>query len=180
MKVDARVLVSFGVAGLGLVALWRTQFASNAGYWSIALPFLAQGVAMPFFFVPTTQIALAAVRPEETASAAGLSNFLRTISAAFGTAIVTTMWGDAAARNHADMAGALNDPAAVQRTLEASGLTPAQALAQIDSMTQGQAVMLATNQIFVVVTAVFAVAALVVWLSPKPNIQLGAREAGGH
>jgi DHA2 family multidrug resistance protein len=180
MKVDARALVSVGVAGLGLVTLLRTHFASNADYWVIALTFLAQGIAMPFFFVPTTQIALAAVRPDETASAAGLSNFLRTISAAFGVAIVTTLWADAGVRNHANMAGALNDPAAVQKTLQASGLTPSQALAQIDALTQGQAVMLATDQVFLLVTAVFAVAAVVVWLSPKPEIQLGRAAAGGH
>lgn len=180
MRIDARALVSCGVAGLGLVTLLRSRFASNADYWVIAITFLAQGIAMPFFFVPTNQIALSAVQPEETASAAGLSNFLRTISAAFATAIVTTLWDDAGVRNHANMAGVLNSPAAVQQTLEASGLTQAQALAQLDTITQGQAVMLATDQIFLLVTAVFCLAAMAVWIAPKPNIQLGPDAAGGH
>ena len=80
-RIDARALVSFGVASLALIgamAFLRFQFASNASYWSVALPFLAQGVAMPFFFIPTNQLALAAVLPQEMASAAGLQNFLRT------------------------------------------------------------------------------------------------------
>jgi len=92
---DARALVSFGVAGLAVVALMRTHFASNADYWAIAFTYLAQGYAMPFFFVPTTQIALSSVLPSETASAAGLSNFLRTTSAAFSGAIVLTFWDNA-------------------------------------------------------------------------------------
>ncbi|MFI4982895.1 MAG: DHA2 family efflux MFS transporter permease subunit, partial [Nevskiales bacterium] len=66
-RFDARALVSFGVAGFGVVALVRTQFASNADFWTIALTFLAQGIAMPFFFVPTNQIALSSVLPQETA-----------------------------------------------------------------------------------------------------------------
>ena len=57
---------------------------------------MAQGVAMPFFFVPTTQIALiVGAAADETASAAGLSNFLRTISAAFCAALATTWWDNA-------------------------------------------------------------------------------------
>ncbi|MGH6956665.1 MAG: DHA2 family efflux MFS transporter permease subunit, partial [Caulobacteraceae bacterium] len=139
-RIDARVLVSFGVAGLGVTSLFRAQFASNADYWTIALTFLVQGIAMPFFFVPTTQIALSAVNLDEAASAAGLANFLRTTSAAFSTAIVTTLWGDLAAANHANMAGALNDPAGVKAKLAAAGLSPSQALAQIDNLAQGQAV----------------------------------------
>src|SRR5215469_16622516 len=106
--VDPRALVTFGVLGFGGVALWRSFFASNIDYGAIALTYFVQGIATPFFFVPTIQIALSSVAPQETASAAGLSNFLRTTSAAFSTAIVTTQWDNAATRNHSDIAGALN------------------------------------------------------------------------
>jgi DHA2 family multidrug resistance protein len=114
-RFDSRALVSFGVLWLAGVTLIRTGFASNANYWTIALTFLAQGLAMPFFFIPTTQIALSSVLPQEMASAAGLQNFLRTTSAAFSTSIVTTLWDNASTRNHANMAGALNDPAGARR-----------------------------------------------------------------
>jgi DHA2 family multidrug resistance protein len=176
-RFDARALVSFGVAGLGVVALIRTNFASNADYWTIALTFLVQGACMPFFFVPTTQIALASVLPQETASAAGLSNFLRTMSAAFCASLVTTMWDNAASRNHSNMAGALNSPAAVQSTLTHAGMSPAQALSQLDNLTQSQAVMLATDQMFTIMTVGFLLAACVVWLAPKPS--LFTRPIGG-
>ena len=179
-KVDPRYLVSFGVAALGAVAFWRFHFASNAGYWTIAITFLVQGITMPFFFIPTTQISLSSVLPSETASAAGLQNFLRTLSAAFCAALTTTMWDNATSRNHADMAGALNDPNGVQNTLTRMGMTSNQALAQIDSLTQSQAVMLATDQMFFIMAMAFAGAACVVWLAPKPRIFAGPAAAGGH
>ena len=135
---------------------------------------------MPFFFIPTTQISLSSVLPQETASAAGLQNFLRTLSAAFCAAITTTMWDNATNRNHANMAGALNDPGSVQRTMTQAGMTPDQALAQLDSLTQSQAVMLATDQMFLVMAVAFVVAAGMVWLAPKPRIFAGPAAAGGH
>ena len=179
-RIDARALVSFGVASLAVISFWRMHFASNASYGIIAVTFLIQGISMPFFFIPTTQISLSSVLPQETASAAGLQNFLRTLSAAFCGALTTTMWDSASSRNHANMAGALNDPQGVQRTLAGMGLTPDQALAQIEGLTQSQAVMLATDQMFLIMTVAFAFAACVVWLAPKPNLFAGPAAAGGH
>ena len=178
-RFDPRALVSFGVAGLGVVSFLRVHFASNADYWTIALTFLVQGIAMPFFFVPTTQIALSSVLPQETASAAGLSNFLRTTAAAFSAAIVTTLWENAGSRNHADIAGALNGVAGVRTSLMHAGMSSGQALTQIDNMVQSQAVMLATDQVQFGITLAYLFAACVVWFAPKPRI-FGAPGGGGH
>ena len=178
-KIDSRALVTFGVLWLAGIAVIRAGLASNATYWTVALPFLAQGLAMPFFFIPTSQLSLSSVEPAETASAAGLSNFMRTMSAAFATSIITTMWDNAAGRNHADIVGALNQPQSVVDTLTAGGFSHDQALGQLDFMTQGQAVMRATDQMFLITAVVFVVAAAVVWLAPKQTgpMQMGG---GGH
>ncbi len=179
-RFDPRALVSFGVVGFGLIAFWRAHFASNVDYATVSLTYLLQGFFTPFFFVPTTQIALSSVLPQETASAAGLSNFLRTTSAAFSASIVTTLWDQAAQRNHAQFAGSMNDAAGVQQTLQHAGMSPSQALAQLDNLTQGQSVMLATDQMFFIVAMAFAVAATIVWLAPKPKIFPGGPPGGGH
>ena len=177
-KVDSRKLVTFGVLWLAGAALLRSHSASNINYWSLAWPFLAQGIAIPFFFIPTNQLALSSVPPQEVAAAAGLSNFLRTTSAAFATSLVTTFWDNASTANHAQLAGRLNDAEGTMATLRAQGMTADQALGQLDQMTQGQAVMLATNQMFLITALLFVVAAATVWLVPKPGAAPAA--AGGH
>ena len=48
-------------------------------------------------------------------------------------------------------------------------MTHDQALAQVDNLTQSQAVMTATDQMFRILAVVFVIAALVVWLAPKPK-----------
>ena len=178
-KIDSRVLVSFGVLWLAGIALIRSGLASNASYWVVALPFVAQGLAMPFFFIPTNQLALSSVLPEEIAAASGLSNFMRTTSAAFATSLITTNWENAATRDRANMVGAINDPTGLMAKLSGAGRTSAQALAQIDALTQGQAVMLATDQMFLITSVAFVVAAAVMWLAPKP-VAGGASMMGGH
>jgi DHA2 family multidrug resistance protein len=178
-KIDSRLLVSFGVLWLAGIAVIRAGLASNATYWTVALPFLAQGLAMPFFFIPTSQLALSSVEPSETASAAGLSNFMRTMSAAFATSLVTTAWENSSARNHADMAGILNDPLGTLTTMMNGGMTHDQALGQLDALTQSQAVMAATDQMFLLTGVVFVVAAAVVWLAPKQTAP-APMGGGGH
>jgi DHA2 family multidrug resistance protein len=179
-RFDARALVTFGVMWLGGVALIRAGMASNANYWAIALPFLAQGLAMPFFFIPTTSLALSSVLPQEMASAAGLSNFLRTTSAAFGTSIITTLWENAGNRNHAILGGTLNDPQGTLNKLTAAGMTADQSLTQLDGLVQSQAVMLATDEMFRITTVIFFIAAAVIWIAPKPKVIGNPMAGGGH
>ena len=70
----------------------------------VILPRLVQGIGVACFFVPMTTITLSSVPDERLASASGLSNFLRTLSGAIGTAISTTFWEDDAIRHHAILA----------------------------------------------------------------------------
>ncbi|CAN7232926.1 DHA2 family efflux MFS transporter permease subunit [Phenylobacterium sp. LjRoot225] len=178
-KVDPRALISFGIAGLAMIGLWRSQFTTDLTFWGIAITFLAQGFFVPFFFVPTTGLTLSSVRPEETASAAGLSNFLRTCAAAFATSIMTTIWDNTATAKRSLLVGHLNDVPATIGTLGGRGFSPDQALGQIDRLVQVQSTMLATNHLFLIGATLFATAASVVWLAPKPR-RGGAPMGGGH
>jgi DHA2 family multidrug resistance protein len=168
-KLDSRLLVSFGVGVMALVSFWRTGFASNMDFWGVSLPQLAQGFAMPFFFIPLTGLAMGSVLPAETASAAGLLNFMRTTAGAFGTSITTTAWENIATTHRTDLVGILNKPQATLDGMQASGMGADQALGQLDGLVQGQAVMLATDHVFLLTTLVFAVGATAVWIAPKPK-----------
>jgi len=177
-KVDSRILVSFGVGVMGLVSLWRTGFASNIDFWSVSLPQLAQGFAMPFFFIPLMGLAMGSVLPRETASAAGLINFMRTTAGAFGTSITTTAWENIATTHRTDLVGILNKPQATMDSLTAAGMSAGQALGTVDTQVQSQAVMLATDHVFLITTLVFFVGASVAWIAPKPKPM--AQAPSGH
>ena len=177
-RIDPRIMVTFGVSWIAGVSFWRTHFTSDADFWVIALPFLVQGFALPFFFVPATMLTLSSVRPEETASAAGLSNFMRTCSAAFSTSIMTTAWDNTATEKRSEIAGRLHDLPATLGKLTSHGFSPDQALGQVDRLVQVQATMLATNEMFLIATFLFLFAAVVVWLAPRPK--RGGGPVAGH
>ncbi len=177
-RMDPRILVSFGIMVLGGVTLWRTGFASNIGFWGLALPQLITGFAMPFFFVPITSIGLGAVEPRETASAAGLMNFMRTTAGAFGTSLTTTAWENFGNERHSDISGVMNAPQETLDLFRTLGFNSDQALKQLDGLVQSQAVMLATNRVFMICALVFLAAAMAVWIAPKPAAVDPA--AGGH
>ncbi|KAK0351049.1 hypothetical protein LTR94_026530, partial [Friedmanniomyces endolithicus] len=57
-KVDARIMVSCAMLWLALMALWRATWTSGADFWTLAMPQLVQGFALPFFFIPLTTLTL--------------------------------------------------------------------------------------------------------------------------
>lgn len=177
-RFDPRRLVTFGVVGMALIAFWRSHFTTQHDFWAIALTFLAQGFFMPFFFVPTTAIALASVEPHETPSAAGLSNFLRTTSAAFATSVMTTMWDNSAQSKRYEIVGHMSDAQGTVDRLSATGLSADQAIGTIERLVQQQALVLATDRMFLLTVGVFIIAATSIWLAPRPRRAPGM--GGGH
>jgi MFS transporter, DHA2 family, multidrug resistance protein len=168
-KVDPRRLVCFGVGWLGLVTLYRSTATPDMGFWEIGIPLLVMGVGMPFFFVPLTGLALSSVEESETASAAGLMSFCRTVSGAFATSLVNTSWEDRSTEAHAELSGLTDRFGSLSNQLAQSGFTPDQVLSQINQMVTSQSVTLATNQVFWIAGCCFALAAAAVWLAPKPT-----------
>ncbi|MCC4116854.1 DHA2 family efflux MFS transporter permease subunit [Aromatoleum toluclasticum] len=167
-RVDARRVVFGGVLALALITLWRTDASTDMDYWQISYPLMAMGAALPFFFIPLTGLALGCVDAHETASAAGLMNFLRTVSGAFATSLATTAWDDLRRANHAELAGYVDPERSVVRQLQASGLDGDGARLTLDRLLDAQSVMLATNEVMSLVAVAFFVAACAVWLAPRP------------
>lgn len=178
-KIDPRKLVFSGVVWMGLVTLWRSVATTEMGFWDVAIPLVAMGFALPFFFIPTTGLALASVEEREMDSAAGLMNFLRTVSGAFATSLVTTAWEDKITYNHAELVGLSDSDQSVRTLLEHAGMAADAVNQTIDYLITHQAVMLATNQLMIVIGVAFLIAASVIWLAPKPS-RVVEPGAGGH
>ncbi len=167
-RVDPRRLVFFGMTVLGAVAFFRGHSTTDMTFWQVASPLLVMGIGMPFFFIPLTGLALASVDPKDMAGAAGLMNFTRTLTGAFAVSVITTQWENGATYNRAELTGIIH-PENLPAGSEAGVL---------DHLVQSQAVMLATNQTFLAVTALFALAGCIVWLAPRPPKIVAP--AGGH
>ncbi|EGD59710.1 multidrug resistance protein B [Novosphingobium nitrogenifigens DSM 19370] len=161
-KFDVRTLISFGITWLGLMAFLRTGWVTGMDFFTISLPQFLQGLGMPFFFIGTTALALGSVRPEQTASAAGIQNFMRTLSGAIATSMSTTMWDRETKYNHAELVALIHPPAdLVQQGLFGRSM--------IERLVSIEAVTLATNSVFMGCSAIFLVGAIIIWLAPRPQ-----------
>jgi len=169
--------VTFGILWLAADMFWRTIFTSSVSYGQLIWPQLAQGLAMPFFFIPVMSVAMSPLRPNEVASGAGLLNFVRTTSGAFATSITTTAWDDGATNARTTLVERMNGADQFVHQVTQQGVGQGQALSLLDSLVQSQAIMLSTNHIFMVVAALMLVSAGTIWLAPKP--QMGAPPPGG-
>ncbi|HWU95557.1 MAG TPA: DHA2 family efflux MFS transporter permease subunit [Sphingomonas sp.] len=171
-KVDPRALVCFGILWLGFTSLLRVHWNSQADFWSLAFPQMLQGVGMPFFFIPLTTLALGSVRPEETASAAGVMAFLRTMAGAIATSISTTAWDDSARVARNELVSKLNTDGTVN-AMTAQGFSLDQARSVIAQLVDKEAFALATSHIFLLSAIVFVGAAMIIWLTPRPKRAVG-------
>ncbi|KGK17626.1 multidrug resistance protein B [Vibrio navarrensis] len=168
-KYDPRPFVFTGVMWLGLWTLYRSFGSVEMTFAQVSWPLFFQGIGMPLFFVPLTAIALGSVKPHEMESAAGLMNFIRTLSGAFATSMINTSWEHETRYVHAELAGLTDRSGVALEAMQNGGMSAEQARSSMDWMLQGQSVMIATNQLFMVIACIFALAACMIWLAPKPK-----------
>lgn len=177
-KFDQRMIVCIGLLWLAFTMVLRADATTDMTYWHISIPLFLMGAGMPFFFVPLTTLALGSVDENETASAAGLQNFLRTLSGAVATSLVTTYWDDQAQVMQSELAGLSDRTGETMNTLQQIGLSAEQALQQLTNLVQSQSVMIATNQLMALTTIIFAAAAALIWLAPKAGRKVDMAKAG--
>lgn len=173
-KYDPRALSSFGLMILGGVTLMRAFWVTDADFMALAWPQIIQGFAVPFFFIPLSNIALGAVQPNEMASAAGLMNFLRTMAGAIGASIAVTLWDDHAKLARSEIVSTMH-VTDTQQVLMQKGFNSETALGIISDLVNKEALTLSVNHVFLIFAMVFIFAGLIIWLCPKPK---NAVEAG--
>ncbi len=175
--VDARLVVTLGMVWLGLGTLLRTEWTSQVDFWTLFYPQAVMGLAIPFFFTTLISIGFATMPPKETASAAGLFAFMRTMGLAFGTSLSLTYWDSEARVAGAELSGKLNSEA-TQATLAERGFSFEQSRTIIAQLVDKEAVTLATDKIFLVTGVTTIAIAVLIWLIPRPR--LSGSPGGGH
>jgi MFS transporter, DHA2 family, multidrug resistance protein len=166
-RVDPRVLIFVGCLWLGLITFWRAHASVDMSYLVICIPLFFIGLGMPMYYVPLTGLAMGSVNEEETASAAGLMNFVRTISGAIATSLVTTSWQNRSIIAHARLTDIV-DPTGQVATMLPAGLSGQMVREMLNGLVTSQSLMLATNGLMLVIGAVFVIAAVSIVLAPKP------------
>ncbi len=164
-KWDGRLVSCIGFAITAFAVWMRSHYATDATYYQVVVPMLIMGAGVPLLFVPLITAGLRSVGENETASAAGLQNFLRTVGSAFAVSIATTAWDYKTTAARTDLSGAVS-PGAVSE-LQAAGMPGQMAVHQLSDMVQTQSAMIALNQVMLIVALVFAAGAVLVWLTPK-------------
>ena len=172
-KFDPRRIVFAGLIWIGGVTLLRTALTTDVTYWQIAMPLILMGIGLPLFFVPLTSLGLGSVEEQETTSAAGLQNFLRTISGAIATSLVTTLWENKTVAAHAELSGLADRGGDTVQMLVGTGMSRDAAISQLNNMVQSQGVMM-------IVALSFILAAFAIWLAPRPVREIDAAQAGAH
>ncbi|MFA7587211.1 MAG: DHA2 family efflux MFS transporter permease subunit, partial [Novosphingobium sp.] len=175
--VDPRLLVFCGVMWMGVASLIRATWITGVDQWSLMWPMFMQGLGIPFMMIPLTAVTLSTVDYDETASAAGLQNFVRTMAVAFATSVVLTIWADSQRVARNELVAGLN-PDEAQSRLASMGFSPDQIRQVIANMVDQEAVTLALNHTFIIAALCLFVSGLLVWLSPRVSATMD--NAMGH
>ena len=180
-RVDARWLIFIGCFWLGGDTLWRSVATSDMDFWRICLPIFFMGVGMPLYYIPITGLAMGSVDKKETASASGLMNFVRTLSGAIATSLVTTSWEDRSKVAH-DQLASIVDPSGqlAAQIAGAPGMAGQMGREMLNNMVTSQSLLLATNDLMIVMAIVFFIAAFAIVLVPKPTRTVDAASSMAH
>jgi DHA2 family multidrug resistance protein len=177
-KIDLRVLATFAFLIMGFVSLWNSRMNLDVTIWNVIVPRMVFGIGLACFFLPIQGLILSNITPDHMASASGLSNFLRTLAAAIGTAVSVTSWDHLAGGNRAHLVEFLNrfDPTSVAYLdrLQAAGLSRDQVFAAVERTVNAQSYMIATNDFFFYSAIVFFLLTGVVWFTRPRAVAAGA------
>lgn len=177
-RINLRLAASFAFCVFGLAIFWTATLNETASFAQFAMPRLMQGVGISFFFLPLNQILLSGVPANELASASGVSNFVRTMSGSFSTAIAVWVWNRRSDYHHAVLTEHIRNSADAwtqyQAQLAAHGITGSGASEYVNFVISGQASTLAVNDVFNVLGVLFLLLIPLVWFAKPP---FGARAA---
>ncbi len=177
-RINLRLAASFAFCVFGLAIFWTATLNETASFAQFAMPRLMQGIGISFFFLPLNQILLSGVPANELASASGVSNFVRTMSGSFSTAIAVWVWNRRSDYHHAVLTEHIRNSADAwtqyQAQLAAHGITGSGASEYVNFVISGQASTLAVNDVFNVLGVLFLLLIPLVWFAKPP---FGARAA---
>jgi MFS transporter, DHA2 family, multidrug resistance protein len=179
-RINLRFAASLAFAIFGACMVWVSTLNDQATFIQLATPRLWQGLGIALFFLPLNQILMSNIKPHELASAAGLSNFLRTIAGSISTAVSIWLWNDRQDFHHAVLTEHIRPDSPgwmqTQQALGSMGVSATQTLSYAEHIITQQASTLAVNDIYVMYAVIFILLIPIVWFSRPPFL---AKADGG-
>ena len=171
-RVDARLLIFFGISCLAL-SLWQMSgFTLVMGSRQIIVSGVVQGFGLGFIFVPLQALAFASLAPSYRTTGASLLNLSRNIGGSVGISVVTSLLARNLQVSHSDLASQVTasslpllDPGIVQRF----GRLGDSAAAMLNLEVNRQALMIAYLDDFHAMMILTLAALPLVWLLRKPK-----------
>ncbi len=185
--VDLRLLLVLGMLLFVASCLWIARLTNLSGFWEMAVPLGLRGTALIFMFMPINQIAFGTLPPAEIKNAAALYNLMRNLGGAFGLAAINSIvtWRGAAHRQHLaeqvnwarpNVPSWLDTLAARIALVQPDVPADLAALKRLQGLMQREALVLAYNDVLVLMAMLFLLAIPCVAIVAKPRMGPG----GGH
>jgi DHA2 family multidrug resistance protein len=171
-KVDARLLVVTGLLLTALSLYYMTGFSPQMDDYLIILSGVIQGLGLGLVFVPLSTVAFATLDPHHRTDAASLFSLVRNIGSSIGISVVTVFLTQNTEINHAELVANVTpfNPALIAAAPAAAAGDPA-ALAQIDNLVTGQAMMISYIDDFKLMMIITLCAIPLALLLRKPRLQ---------
>jgi DHA2 family multidrug resistance protein len=90
-RVDARILIFFGLSITAFSLYQMTGFSPQMGQGPILISGIVQGLGLGFVFVPLSTLAFATLEPRYRTDAASLFSLVRNVGSSIGISIVTVV-----------------------------------------------------------------------------------------
>ena len=102
-KVDARIMMLFGIGMMAYSLYSMTSFNLQMDYWPVIITGCIQGFGMGFLFVPLSTMAFATIAPKFRADGTAMFSLVRNMGQGVGISLVTAVLATMLQVNHQEI-----------------------------------------------------------------------------
>jgi DHA2 family multidrug resistance protein len=181
-RINLRAAPTFAFIVLAFSLVWFSQQNDQVTFAQSATPRFVMGIGLALFFLPLNQIIMSGLPASQIASAAGLSNFVRTFAGSVATAVCVFYWNDRSEHHYARLTEHIrpDSPAWLdyQAQLAAQGISGDAAYAATSHVISVQSMSMGANDIFLMLAGMLVVLIPLVWFARPPFRAVGT--GGSH
>ena len=182
-RMDPRQVIAVGLVLVATGSWLNGHMSADWGHAQFLWPQVLRGAGMIFAFIPMTNLALGTLPSEAVKNASGLYTVTRNLGGAIGLALVGTLlngrlwlhWQDLAATLHSERSGVYDYLHGAAAQLGPGGESDPRALGLLNQLAQQQALTMAYNDMYLLLSALVAATLLLVPLieKPRPDTEVG-------